>query len=196
MARTLLAQSGRLNNTQPVRKPNAKYNMLSPFQYTYLINIFNKYNVGGFKMQISQNGLNLIKEFEGFRDHSYICPAGVTTIGYGTTLIEGIPVYMGMNITESQASELLEKQVNDQYAAAVIRNLKVPLNQNQFDALVSWTYNLGEGALKSSTMLKLLNQGNYDSVPAQMMRWTKANGVDLPGLVRRRKAEAELFARD
>jgi len=144
-------------------------------------------------MKISQKGLKLIKEFEGFKDYTYICPAGVPTIGYGTTLIEGIPVYMGMTITESQASKLLEAQVNDQYAAAVIRNVKVPLNQNQFDALVSWTYNLGEGALKSSTMLKLLNQGDYASVPAQMMRWTKANGVDLPGLVRRRKAEADLF---
>ena len=144
-------------------------------------------------MQISQVGLDLIKEFEGFREHAYICPAGVPTIGYGTTLIEGSPVKIGMTISESKANDLLEDQVNQVYAAAVIRHVTVPLNQNQFDALVSWTYNLGESSLATSTMLKKLNQGDYDSVPAQMMRWTKANGVDLPGLVRRRKAEAELF---
>lgn len=144
-------------------------------------------------MRISQNGLNLIKEFEGFRGRAYICPAGVPTIGYGTTLIEGSPVRMGMMITESDAEKLLRNQVDKTYCPAVIRHVKVPLNQNQFDALVSWTYNLGEGNLASSTMLKLLNNGDYASVPAQMMRWTKANGVDLPGLVRRRQAEADLF---
>ena len=145
-------------------------------------------------MQISQNGLNLIKEFEGFRENSYLCPAGVPTIGYGTTMIDGIHIYLGMTITEDQASELLEKQINESYAPSVIRLVKVPLNQNQFDSLVSFVYNLGEGSLASSTLLKLLNQGDYDSVPAQMMRWTKAGGVDLPGLVRRRKAEGDLFA--
>ena len=144
-------------------------------------------------MQISQVGLDLIKEFEGFRKDAYICPAGVPTIGYGTTLIEGSPVRMGMTINESNAEKLLRNQIDKTYSPAVVRNVKVPLNQNQFDALVSWTYNLGEGALISSTMLKLLNQGDYDSVPTQMMRWTKANGVDLPGLVRRRQAEADLF---
>lgn len=144
-------------------------------------------------MQISQNGLNLIKSFEGFMGKAYLCPAGVPTIGYGTTLIEGRPVKMGMTITENDASKLLQEQIDQTYSPAVIRHVKVPLNQNQFDALVSWTYNLGEGSLSSSTMLKLLNQGDYDSVPSQMMRWTKANGVDLPGLVRRRQAEADLF---
>ena len=145
-------------------------------------------------MQISQNGLNLIKSFEGFMANAYLCPAGVPTIGYGTTLIENAPVHLGMTITESKASELLDYQINKNYAPAVIRLVKVPLNQNQFDSLVSFVYNLGEGSLASSTLLKLLNQGDYASVPAQMMRWTKANGVDLPGLVRRRKAEGDLFA--
>ena len=109
-------------------------------------------------------------------------------------------IHIKQNVTkkkignEDQANDLLETQVNEKYAPAVVRLVKVPLNQNQFDALVSFVYNLGEGALASSTLLKLLNQGDYDSVPAQMMRWTKANGVDLPGLVRRRKAEADLFS--
>lgn len=144
-------------------------------------------------MQISQRGLDLIKEFEGFMGTAYVCPAGVPTIGYGTTLIDGKPVVLGTTITEAKANEVLEKQVNERYAAAVNRLVTVPLNQNQFDALTSFTYNLGEGALASSTLLRLLNQGDYASVPAQMMRWTKAGGVDLPGLVRRRKAEADLF---
>jgi lysozyme len=157
--------------------------------------VFNKYTIGGSQMQISNTGLDLIKSFEGFIGHMYLCPAGVPTIGYGTTLIEGKPIAPGTVITEDKASELLRQQIDATFAPAVIRHVKVPLNQNQFDALVSWTYNLGEGSLASSTMLKLLNQGDYASVPAQMMRWTKANGVDLPGLVRRRQAEAELFAR-
>jgi lysozyme len=81
----------------------------------------------------------------------------------------------------------------EEYCDAVNKCVKVPLNQYQFDALVSWTYNLGESNLKNSTLLKVLNDGDYEGVPFQIKRWNKANGKVLSGLTRRRKAEAELF---
>ena len=148
-------------------------------------------------MNISENGLRLIKEFEGFVNHTYLDTAGVPTIGYGTTTINGQPVTAGMVLTEDQASDLILQQLEQLYVPAVNRRVTVPLTQNQFDALVSWTYNLGEGNLASSTMLRLLNQGNYDSVPAQMLRWCRdVSGHDLPGLLRRRTAEASLWNQD
>ena len=146
-------------------------------------------------MNLSDNGLKLIKEFEGFRTNAYLDTAGVPTIGYGTTVINGNKVQMGSTITESQASDIIRQQIESIFVPAVNRNVKVPLNQNQFDALVSWVYNLGEGNLQSSTMLRLLNQGDYASVPAQMLRWCKdAAGHESVGLKRRRQAEGELFA--
>ena len=139
-------------------------------------------------MEISDRGIDLIKEFEGLRLESYLCPAKKWTIGYGFTR----GVKEDMEWTEEQAEWVLKSEVKE-YCDAVNKCVKVPLNQYQFDALVSWTYNLGESNLKNSTLLKVLNDGDYESVPFQIKRWNKANGKVLSGLTRRRKSEAELF---
>lgn len=139
-------------------------------------------------MQTSQKGIDLIKSFEGLKLKSYKCPAGVWTIGYGTT--KGVTP--GMEITQKQAEELLKRDLR-YFELWVDKLIDVPLSQPQFDALVSFTYNLGEGALKGSTLRKFLNQGRYDLVPDQFLRWNKANKKVLPGLTRRREAEAKMF---
>jgi lysozyme len=139
-------------------------------------------------MHISQKGLDLIKSFEGLRLSAYKCPADVWTIGYGTTA----GVKPGQTITKERAEELLREDVK-RFEAQVLRLAKVPLTQGQFDALVSFTYNLGAGNLSNSTLLRLLNAGDYKGAAAQFDRWTKAGGKELPGLVRRRAAERALF---
>tara|TARA_R100001463_G_scaffold53100_1_gene104060 strand:- start:1680 stop:2117 length:438 start_codon:yes stop_codon:yes gene_type:complete len=139
-------------------------------------------------MNISQNGLELIKHFEGCELEAYKCAAGVWTIGYGhiKTAEEG------MVISQSYADELLEGEIVE-YEDYVKAAVTAPLSQDQFDALVSWTFNLGNGNLNASTMLKVLNRGEYEEVPNQMKRWNKAGGKVLEGLIRRREAEANLF---
>ena len=140
-------------------------------------------------MNISNEGLSLIKKFEGCEFDSYKCAAGVWTIGYGST--HGIE--KGMSISKSRAEELLLEDIA-QFEDIVDKAVSVNLSQNQYDALVSWTFNLGGGNLNSSTMLKVLNAGDYENVPEQIKRWNKANGKVLEGLIRRREAEALLFA--
>ena len=140
-------------------------------------------------MNISNEGLSLIKKFEGCELNSYKCAAGVPTIGYGST--HGIE--MGMSISKARAEELLLEDIS-KFEDIVNESIKVSLSQNQFDAMVSWTFNLGGGNLKSSTLLKVLNGGDYEDVPNQIKRWNKANGKVLEGLIRRREAEALLFA--
>ena len=140
-------------------------------------------------MNISNEGLSLIKKFEGCELDSYKCAAGVWTIGYGST--HGIE--KGMSISKSRAEELLLEDIA-QFEDIVDKAVSVNLSQNQYDALVSWTFNLGGGNLNSSTMLKVLNAGDYENVPEQIKRWNKANGNVLEGLIRRREAEALLFA--
>lgn len=139
-------------------------------------------------MHTSQKGLDLIKSFEGLRLSAYRCPADIPTIGYGTTS----GVKMGDTITKERAEELLREDVK-RFEAQVFRLVKVPLSQGQFDALVSFVYNLGAGNLSNSTLLRLLNAGDYAGAAAQFDRWTKAGGKVLPGLVRRRAAERALF---
>ncbi len=139
-------------------------------------------------MNTSQNGIDLIKHFEGCELKAYKCPAGVWTIGYGH--IKG--VQEGDVITEQQADEMLVEELYE-YENYINTLVNVPLNQNQYDALVSWVYNLGSSNLQASTLLKVLNAGDYDNVPEQIMRWNKAGGKVLEGLTRRRQAEADLF---
>jgi len=139
-------------------------------------------------MKISQEGLSLIKKFEGCELNAYKCAANVPTIGYGST--HGIK--MGMSISKARAEELLLEDIAV-YEDAVKECVKVPLHQHQFDALISWTFNLGGSNLNSSTMLKVLNTGAYEDVPVQIKRWNKANGKVLDGLTRRRLAESLLF---
>ena len=139
-------------------------------------------------MEISQEGLSLIKKFEGCELESYKCAAGVWTIGYGST--NGIEE--GMEISQERADMLLLEDV-EVFEEAVNKLVEVPLEQNQFDALVSWTFNLGSTNLQNSTLLKVLNNKDYEGVPSQIKRWNKAGGEVLQGLVRRREAEALLF---
>ena len=140
-------------------------------------------------MQTGNKGIELIKHFEGCELEAYKCPAGVWTIGYGH--IKGVKE--GMKITEMQAEEMLKSELHE-YEGYINDYVTVPLNQNQFDAMVSWVYNLGGGNLKASTLLKVLNAGDYAGVPAQMLRWNKAGGKVLEGLTRRRQAEADLWS--
>ena len=139
-------------------------------------------------MNISNEGISLIKKFEGCELEAYQDAVGVWTIGYGHTK----DVRQGMSITKEQADNMLINEL-DEYCDHVEKAVTVDLKQNQFDALVSWTYNLGPTNLNASTMLKVLNNKNYDEVPAQIKRWNKAGGKVLEGLVRRREAEALLF---
>ena len=151
---------------------------------------------------ISDQGLNLIKKFEGLHKLDddgmvvpYRCPANVLTIGFGHT--KGVK--KNMRITKQEAEDLLRDDMKI-YEAEVKRLVDVPLTQFQFDALVSFVYNLGAANFGSSTLLRKLNSGDYAAVPAQFMRWNKArvNGKlqPLTGLTRRRSAEAALFTLD
>jgi len=139
-------------------------------------------------MKCSQEGLALIKKFEGCRLKAYRCSANVLTIGYGHTG----GVKEDDTITQPEADKLLENDIA-KFEEYVSDNVIVELKQYQFDALVAWTFNLGVGNLRSSTMLKKLNESDYDSVPSEMKRWNKAAGKTLDGLIRRRKAEGLLF---
>jgi len=139
-------------------------------------------------VKCSQEGLELIKKFEGCKLKSYKCPAGVWTIGYGHTE----DVKEGDIVSPQEADKLLRADVF-KFEEYVADNVTVKLTQNQFDALVTWTFNLGVGNLRNSTMLKKLNNADYTSVPFEMKRWNKAGGKTLDGLVRRRQAESLLF---
>jgi lysozyme len=143
----------------------------------------------------SNKGIDLIKSFEGFSSKPYLCPAKICTIGYGATFYpDGKKVTMKDSpITEEKGVELLKsmlvkfEQYVDSYCIDTV-------NQNQFDALVSFCYNLGPANLKSSTLLKKVNANpNDESIEAEFMKWTKAGGKTLKGLVRRREAEAKLY---
>ncbi|PUA41447.1 muraminidase [Pseudomonas protegens] len=139
-------------------------------------------------MRTSQRGLNLIKSFEGLRLQAYQDAVGVWTIGYGTTR----GVKSGMSISKEQAERMLQNDIA-RFEPEIDRLVKVPLSQNQWDALMSFTYNLGPTNLGSSTLLRLLNAGDYAAAADQFLRWNKAGGRVLPGLTRRRAAERELF---
>jgi lysozyme len=139
-------------------------------------------------MNVSETGIELIKKFEGCALKAYKCPAGVWTIGYGHTL----GVNEGQNITKTQAEEYLKQDLK-QFETAVNNLVNVPLNKNQFDAIVSFCYNLGAGNLKKSTLLKLLNKGDYKGAAEQFDHWVYAGGKKLNGLVKRRAAEKKLF---
>lgn len=139
-------------------------------------------------MNLSPNGKKLIKGFEGCRLKAYKCAAGVWTIGYGHTN----KVRPDDVITQQEADQLFDNDIII-YCSNVEKLVKVPLEQNQFDALVSFTYNIGINAFKSSTLLKLLNSGKYNEASQEFLRWNKAGGRVLEGLTRRRKEEKRLF---
>lgn len=144
-------------------------------------------------MRASENGINLIKQFEGCRLTAYQDSVGIWTIGYGWTQpVDCKPVAKGMVITQQKADDLLKQGVV-QYENGVNSLVKVQLNHNQFDALVDFAYNLGVNALKGSTLLKKLNTGDYAGAANEFTKWNKAGGKELAGLTRRREAEKSLF---
>lgn len=150
-----------------------------------------------FKNNLSygSKGLALTKSFEGCRLKAYQDGGGVWTIGYGHT---GPEVIRGLVITQAAAESLLKEDTR-KAADAVMFNTTVTLTQNQFDALTDFTFNLGIGSFRGSTLLKLLNQGDYQGAKAQLIRWNKGKVdgklVEVDGLTRRRKAEQDLFDR-
>jgi lysozyme len=146
-------------------------------------------------MTASQNCINLIKLFEGYKPKAYLCPAGVPTIGYGSTMYTtGLKIKIGDTINEQQANELLMWELRNK--AYALHGLKI--NQNQFDALLSFCFNLGIGAFAKSTLKKkIVANPNDKSIKAEFMKWNKARVggqlMELKGLTRRRIAEAELY---
>jgi lysozyme len=147
-------------------------------------------------MKTNEAGLNLIRSFEGFRESAYKDAAGHLTIGYGHKVLasEIFPTPISL----SEAEQLMEQDVTTT-EDAIEELVTVLLNQNQHGALVSWVYNEGVGALKASTLLKVLNEGNYEGVPEQILRWDKITDLSTgekkacPGLTRRREAECALW---
>ena len=145
--------------------------------------------------RISQKGLNLIQRFEGLSLKPYKCPAGIWTIGYGTTFYtNGTKVKETDNpISQAEATNLLI-EVLKHYEQSVDSFCRDDISQNQFDALVSFCYNVGAGSLKSSTLLKKVNVNpNDETIPLEFMKWNKGGGKVLKGLTERRKAEADLY---
>ena len=138
-------------------------------------------------MKTGNKGLELIKQSEGLQLEAYLCPARVWTIGYGHT--KG--VQSGDVINEDQAESYLRQDLGES-ERAVEHGVTASLTQNQFDALVSFTFNLGAGNLFSSTLLKKLNAGDYAGAADEFLRWDHTGGKQLPGLTRRRQAERQL----
>lgn len=141
-------------------------------------------------MKISQRGIDLIKSFEGCKLKAYKCPAGKWTIGYGTT---GPGIKQGLTWSQEQAEAALGKHLQE-FSQGVTDLLQVAVTQAQFDALVSFAYNVGLGALRKSTLLRLLNSGDYSGAAGQFGRWINKGTAFEAGLRRRREAERQMFA--
>ena len=146
-------------------------------------------------MRLDQKGYDLIKSFEGLSLKPYKCSAGVPTIGYGSTYYEnGIKVQMSDAPITGARAEILLKNVADRFAQKVANLIKKPVTQNQFNALVSFAFNVGSGALASSTLLKLVNENpNNALISKEFLKWNKANGKTIQGLTNRRKKESALY---
>lgn len=138
---------------------------------------------------VSQRGIDFIKRFEGFKPMAYRDVGGIWTVGYGHT---GPDVTEALIITEATAGQLLEADVR-KFEICVENALHRPVNQEQFDALVSFAFNVGCDAFKKSTMLRHINAGNHDAVVAEFARWNKVGDREIEGLTRRRRAEADLY---
>ena len=148
------------------------------------------------KKKTSPRGVQFIKDGEGCSLRAYKCPAGVWTIGYGHTSASGSPVvFEKMTITQREADEILKSDLR-KFEEAINRLVQVPLNQSQFDALVSLSFNIGIDRFGKSTLLKKLNAGDYDAVPNEMMRWNRIGKKVSKGLTNRRAKEAALWVDD
>jgi lysozyme len=145
-------------------------------------------------LKVTKAGLTLIKQFEGFRTHAYRDAVGVWTIGYGHTSMAGSPeVKPGMIITQTEGDAILARDV-DMFARGVQKMLTVAISDEQFSALVCFAYNVGLGNFRKSSVLTAVNRKDFQAVVRRLQLWNKAGGRVLPGLVRRRAAEAALFA--
>ena len=145
-------------------------------------------------MKTGQAGIELIKRFEGFSSTPYLCPADVPTIGYGNTRrIDGSRVAMDDEPISEEAGEALLAHELLSFERSVGKLITAELTQVMFDALISFTYNLGSGNLQSSTLRMKLNRGHYEGAADEFPKWRKAQGRVLQGLVRRRIAERKLF---
>ncbi len=140
-------------------------------------------------MQTSEKGFDLIRKYEGLQLAAYVCPGGKLTIGYGHT---GPDVTKGRKIDAEEANALLEHDVQ-RFERAVNELVTVPMTQGMFDALISFSFNLGAGSLKNSTLLKKLNSDDREAAANEFLRWNKAMGKVLAGLTARRESERELF---
>lgn len=145
-------------------------------------------------MKLNQKGINLLHEFEGLRLEAYLCPAKIPTIGWGSTYYEdGKKVKMGDKITKERADALFLKIAED-FAKRVRGLVKKELTENQFSALVSFTYNVGVGAFQRSTLLRKVNSNPNDpTIHNEFMRWNKVAGKPVRGLTRRRESESKLY---
>ena len=145
-------------------------------------------------MKISQAGINLIKQYEGYRTVPYRCPAGLVTVGYGHVLGNGVTLSESDNrkFTIGEIDELLRTDLA-RFERGVLRYCTVHLSQSQFDACVSWAYNLGLGRLQRSTLRQKLNRQDYEGASKELLKYDKVNGKALKGLTRRRQAEYRLF---
>lgn len=146
-------------------------------------------------MKITKSLIDILKEEEGFSAVAYKCPAGRWTIGYGSTFWEdGKPVKQGDGpIDHDRASKLVMAHFAREVQPALDDLVKVPLTQNQYDALADFIYNVGVGNFSKSTLLKLLNVKDYTGAANEFVKWNKGGGKVLQGLVRRRKKEQDLF---
>jgi lysozyme len=144
-------------------------------------------------MKPSEKCYDLIKSSEGLFLKAYLCPAKIPTIGYGSTMYSnGEKVHLGDEITLDKANELIKWEVNQK--GKVIDAMALKLNQNQFDAVVSFAYNLGVGAFQKSTLCKKIKANPNDiTISNEFAKWNKGGGVVLKGLVTRRKAESDLY---
>lgn len=144
-------------------------------------------------MKISKNGLKAIREHEGVRNKAYLDSGGVWTVGVGHTAARGAPIpKKGLVLTDEEVLEVLDRDL-DHFEGKVNGLVKVPLSQNQFDALVSLCFNIGEGAFANSTLLRKLNNKDYQGAADQFLVWVKVGGKKVQGLVNRRVKERSLF---
>jgi len=191
----ILSEPTLVDNTEVVTPGDPTQTIVRTFEIPPTLNPSERLPVD--QLTTSETGINLIKQFEGFRTNAYVDPGTggePITIGYGTTrYADGRKVRMGDTITEFQATEELAHHVKQVAEKAIRRYIDVPLTQFEFDSLSSWVYNVGSGNLQSSTLRKKLNARDYEGAANEFPRWTKAGGNELAGLVARRTAERNLY---
>lgn len=141
---------------------------------------------------VTKNGIEFIAKYEGFSPKIYICPAGYETIGYGHLITIENKKSLLNGISQKDALLLLEKDIQNA-ECSVLRLINVPLSDNQFDAIVSFTFNLGGGALQRSSLRRKINREEHEQVPSEFKKWVFAGGRKIQGLVKRRDAEANLY---